>query len=57
MTNYERIKTLSIEELATFMAQVRANRLDSLAFTCRTSKIEENLEWLKKETPKDDEID
>lgn len=54
MNNYEKIKKLSIEEMAAFMAQVSANRLGSLAFTCRASKVEENLEWLKKEAQKDD---
>ena len=55
MTNYERIKTLTIEQMAMFMAQVSANRLNSLAFTCRESKIERNLEWLKEKCPKEDD--
>ena len=52
MNNYEKIKKLPIEEMAAFMAQVSANRLGSLAFTCRTSKIEENLKCLKKRSTK-----
>ena len=42
MTNYEMIKSLSIEEMAMFLERVKMNRLNSLAFTCRVSKIEEN---------------
>lgn len=55
MTNYEMIKSLSIEQMAMFMERVKMNRLNSLVFACRGSKVEENLEWLKEECPKDDD--
>ena len=54
MTNYQMIKSLSIEEMAMFLERVKMNRLNSLAFTCRVSKIEENLEWLREKRPEDD---
>ena len=54
MTNYEMIKSLSIEEMAMFLERVKMNRLNSLSFTYRVSKIEENLEWLREKCPEDD---
>lgn len=55
MNNYEMIKSLSIEQMAMFMERVKMNRLNSSVFACRGSKVEENLEWLKEECPKDDD--
>ena len=55
MTNYEMIKSLFIEEMAMFMERVKMNRLNSLSFTCRVSKIEENLEWLREKCSEDDD--
>ena len=54
MTNYQMIKSLSIEEMAMFMERVKMNRLNSSVFACRCSKIEENLEWLREKCPEDD---
>ena len=55
MTNYEMIKSLSIEQMAMFMERVKMNRLNSSVFACRGSKVEENLKWLKEKCPEEDD--
>lgn len=55
MTNYERIKSLSIEEMAMFIERVKMNKLNSSVFACRGSKLADNMEWLKEKCPEDDD--
>ena len=55
MTNYEMIKSLSIEEMAMFMERVKMNKLNSSVFACRGSRLAENMEWLEEKCSEDDD--
>lgn len=52
MTNYERIKSMTTEELATWLVYVRANASITGNRSIGQPAVDRNLEWLNEEVSK-----